>query len=253
MHRRDGRSRRSIRRIVGWRQQFKRGLDRYLDENHLRLDERFPPLPHDGIDPDDDWGADEDSLWLPLYGRVFASQVAEVADRDLERWVERTDPNSPPEWAMLMALRLVGGERFRDGVLFASERGTVDLHYGDFENYLIIAPQVTIAKYRVDFLLTHVARIIDEIEYPPGVAGHQDAQGRVVKELVVECDGHDFHDRTKQQASQDRERDRGLQLRDLSVVRFTGSDIYRDPFRCANDALDVLEAQVNRVARAPAP
>jgi very-short-patch-repair endonuclease len=154
---------------------------------------------------------------------------------------------------MFMALTLIGGERFPDGVVFSTDRGTVDFHRPNFESYLIIAPQAEIAKYRVDFLLTLVVRMIsiDYVEYPPGVVGHEDAQGRVVKELVVECDGHDFHDRTKQQASRDRARDRELQLRDLAVVRFTGSDIFRDPFRCADQALDVLQAQVDRVGRAP--
>jgi very-short-patch-repair endonuclease len=151
-----------------------------------------------------------------------------------------------------MALTLVGGERFREGVVFAAERGILKIPRENFESYLIIAPQVQIATYRVDFLLTLVVHIIDEVELPQGVAGHQDAFGRVVKEVVVECDGHEFHDRTKQQASRDRRRDRELQLRDLAVVRFTGSDIFRDPFQCASDALDVLEAQVARVGRAPA-
>lgn len=30
-------------------------------------------------------------------------------------------------------------------------------------------------------------------------------------QVVVECDGHEFHERTKAQAARDRERDRGLQ------------------------------------------
>ena len=50
--------------------------------------------------------------------------------------------------------------------------------------------------------------------------------GRV--RLAVECDGHDFHDRTKERASRDRARDRRLQAAGITVFRFTGSDIHWD-------------------------
>ena len=54
----------------------------------------------------------------------------------------------------------------------------------------------------------------------------------------MECDGHDFHERTKAQAAHDKTRDRALQARGLKVLRYTGSEIWADPFGCA---LDVLE------------
>jgi hypothetical protein len=46
--------------------------------------------------------------------------------------------------------------------------------------------------------------------------------------VVVECDGHDFHERTVEQASRDRKRDRELQRLDIPVFRFTGTDVVRD-------------------------
>lgn len=51
--------------------------------------------------------------------------------------------------------------------------------------------------------------------------------------LVVEVDGHDFHERTRFQAARDRQRDRAMIAEGFRVVRFTGSEIYRDPERCA--------------------
>ena len=50
--------------------------------------------------------------------------------------------------------------------------------------------------------------------------------------IVVECDGHDFHDRTKEQAARDRARDRLMLSNGIKVVRFTGSEIWKDPFGC---------------------
>lgn len=56
--------------------------------------------------------------------------------------------------------------------------------------------------------------------------------------VIVECDGHDFHERTKEQAAHDRQRDREMQRLGFPVLRYTGSEIYRDPMRCAISALE---------------
>lgn len=47
--------------------------------------------------------------------------------------------------------------------------------------------------------------------------------------IAVELDGHDFHERTKQQASRDKKRDRSLLSKGWSVIRFTGSDVIKSP------------------------
>jgi very-short-patch-repair endonuclease len=83
----------------------------------------------------------------------------------------------------------------------------------DNEELLVVEHQVQILDYRVDFLIY------------PAVKG--------VRAIVVECDGHDFHERTKEQAERDRSRDRRLQEAGYVVFRFTGREIYRDPFKCA--------------------
>lgn len=59
--------------------------------------------------------------------------------------------------------------------------------------------------------------------------------------LAIECDGFDFHDRTKQQAAYDRARDRELILIGITTIRFTGSEIVHSAERCAEEAIRVLE------------
>lgn len=81
-----------------------------------------------------------------------------------------------------------------------------------------INPQEKIGDYRVDFVL-----VCDK-----------------GKKVVVECDGHDFHERTKEQAAKDRKRDRELQAKGYLVLRYTGSEIYRSPTECAMDAIKKL-------------
>lgn len=83
---------------------------------------------------------------------------------------------------------------------------------------LAVLGQARIEKFRVDFMVTVLA-------------------GKEYKRLVVECDGHDFHERTKKQAKADRSRDRRLQELGYTVYRFTGSEIYTDPVKCAQDVV----------------
>lgn len=50
--------------------------------------------------------------------------------------------------------------------------------------------------------------------------------GKERKIYVVECDGHDFHERTKKQARFDKRRDRYMAARGITVLRFTGQEIH---------------------------
>jgi very-short-patch-repair endonuclease len=66
--------------------------------------------------------------------------------------------------------------------------------------------------------------------------------------LAIECDGHDFHDRTKQQAAYDRARDRFLLAHGLSTVRFTGSEIVHSKEKCAEEIYQILRVLHRRGA-----
>lgn len=74
-------------------------------------------------------------------------------------------------------------------------------------------------------------------------------------ELVVECDGHEFHERTKEQAASDKARDRWFTQEGYRVIRFTGSEIWANPFTCAQQAIEIvagdfLADRASRTARA---
>jgi very-short-patch-repair endonuclease len=62
--------------------------------------------------------------------------------------------------------------------------------------------------------------------------------------VVVECDGHDFHERTKEQAAHDRQRDRWMQSQGWTVMRFTGSEIFKSPRRCAIEVIACIDRLV---------
>lgn len=63
---------------------------------------------------------------------------------------------------------------------------------------------------------------------------------RLDRLFAVECDGFHFHDRTKQQVERDKGRDRYLAGEGFTVLRFAGSEIYRDAVACARQAMETV-------------
>ena len=93
---------------------------------------------------------------------------------------------------------------------------------------LIIEPQAQLGPHRVDFRFER--RCYD--------FGNNS--------VLIECDGHAFHERTKEQATKDKSRDRYLQTLGHSVLRFTGSEIFNDPFKCVDEIFMFLFARRKR-------
>ena len=96
---------------------------------------------------------------------------------------------------------------------------------------LVVYPQLSVGPYRTDFLVV----------WQPGVL---DASPSGRRTMVVECDGHDYHERTKNQASTDKARDRYMQAHGHLAFRFSGADIWRDPFECAAEVRIALRGAV---------
>ena len=69
-----------------------------------------------------------------------------------------------------------------------------------------------------------------------------------IVKVLVECDGHDFHEKTKGQASRDKEKDRILVRNGYHILRYTGSEITKDPFKCADDIFDTLRKLLHEEA-----
>jgi very-short-patch-repair endonuclease len=60
--------------------------------------------------------------------------------------------------------------------------------------------------------------------------------------IIVELDGHDWHERTKAQATRDKKRDRALVTAGYRVLRFTGSEIYASPGECLQEVIEAILA-----------
>lgn len=77
-------------------------------------------------------------------------------------------------------------------------------------------------RYRVDFLIPVVYKNQDNIMF------------------VIECDGHEFHQKTKQQVEADNKRQRDLIEAGYEVIRFSGTEIYHRPSQCASTIKNII-------------
>lgn len=87
-----------------------------------------------------------------------------------------------------------------------------------------IRSQWKVDKYRADFFMWQEGLAPADV-YPP---------------VIVELDGHDFHDRNKQQRSYEKARDRHFIKKGYRVVHYTGSDVVKDPNKVAFEVLEML-------------
>lgn len=89
----------------------------------------------------------------------------------------------------------------------------------------ILENQISFGRYTVDFRI-------------------HSTYNDITKELqecnmAIEVDGHEFHEKTKTQASHDKKRDRYLLSMNIPVIRYTGTEVYRNPKTVARDAFNI--------------
>lgn len=77
-------------------------------------------------------------------------------------------------------------------------------------------------EYVVDFLVRH--RSI----------------GKSTTDFVIELDGYEFHERTPQQATRDRRRERAIIRSGMTVLRFSGHEIVKDARGCSREVEEYL-------------
>lgn len=132
------------------------------------------------------------------------------------------DCESPIEQLLLAALH-VDHDCMELDVIFMGKRDPAPrLTTGET---IYVYQQAKVGNYRVDFL-------IHDCSFPLELAAP--------RWMIVECDGHDFHERTKEQARRDKKRDRFFQSLGVKVLRFTGSEIWADPAQCAEEVYSQL-------------
>lgn len=155
--------------------------------------------------------------YFETQAREFAENRADVI---WDQWDEaKVLCESPIERRLLAAL--MNAPEVLEGSIYASVGPLPDL--GNVQRHGVqIIPQHVVGRYRIDLAVIWWRSSVGQIR------------------LAVECDGHDFHEKTKDQARRDKLRDRELLTAGWPVMRFTGSEIFTDAARCASDVGNAL-------------
>lgn len=107
---------------------------------------------------------------------------------------------------------------YSDEVLRHHVRGLINQD-SSFMFHFTLVQQMHVGPFRADF----------------GIAAAT-ADDRVLI-VAVECDGHEFHERTREQVARDKARDRAFAERDVRLFRFSGSEIWANAIACADQVL----------------
>ena len=150
-----------------------------------------------------------------LLGMCSAIRV----EKEYKKYLE--DCESPIEQLFCIAILTMSIINNLDRREFKIESHDISIISG-----IYVMPQCEIGKYRVDFVLGYGGAIINI-----GKLGK--ASEKQIKELVVELDGHKFHDRNEKQRRYEKNRDRFLQKNGYEVFHYTGSEIVKNPYKAA--------------------
>jgi very-short-patch-repair endonuclease len=93
----------------------------------------------------------------------------------------------------------------------------------NLNNYYSIIPQFFIpdTPYRVDFVIKN------------------QKNQKII--CIIECDGHEFHEKTKEQARKDKKRDRDITKKGYTILHFTGSEIVNNTDSCVFEIIDFIK------------
>lgn len=124
-------------------------------------------------------------------------------------------------------------------MIFAMAFDIVNYQY--YGNVLTINPQeeikIDVKKYVADFVFD-----------TDGEFGQFYSSEHALK-LVIECDGHEYHKISKKQVKYDNERDLDLKMNGYEVLHFSGSQIYQNPWKCAEDAIKYILSRIGKISK----
>ena len=151
-------------------------------------------------------------LWYLLSSK---KNEFEILDLDV---LEFEVCESPIEKIMCLALNIVSHEFYYDLFGFYTQKNI----------------ECNGKKYRADFY-------VDSSLLPRGGCNLEVSEKLKV---VIECDGHEFHQKTKEQVKKNNERDMALKKEGYEVLHFSGSQIFKDPICCAKDVMEYIAKKI---------
>jgi very-short-patch-repair endonuclease len=157
----------------------------------------------------DQMGVPSTDLKVDVQARLdwLKRRVAKEFEREIKSLMDLHDVKSPIEQIFLMEWK------------FADV---------DQRHHVKLQPQSKVktarGEYVVDFLVRH------------------DSERQRQTDFVIELDGHEFHEKTPQQATRDKARERAILKGGVPVLRFSGYEIVRDARGCIREVEEYLNA-----------
>ncbi len=171
---------------------------------------------------------------------------------------------SPMEQIFLFHILNYQPYRFEDchvGLDIATERPVLvcrprdsDLH--QFNVKIIVQHELSRenkkGKYRTDFLFEVFRDAEIKAENEQGFI-EIEKMAEIVARIILEVDGHDFHEKTKEQAIRDKSRDRFMTKKGFPIFRFTGSEVFNQPHEIAKEIDDYIIDTMVKATRGELP
>ena len=98
---------------------------------------------------------------------------------------------------------------------------------------LFMFPQYVVGKYRADFVIRGMGYRPTLRVWPP----------KIQATIAVECDGKEFHS-TPEQKEHDKEREKYFMNNGIKTIRFTGSEIYKNPRFCVDQIESFIHSEM---------
>ena len=168
--------------------------------------------------------------WSKEYSKTFAS----MPDKFKEIYMENIyDLVIDEEYTDLRILvDIIGFPEYCESPIEQILWLTLNLYALKFNKKYVFEEQAEIEangkSYRIDFLYQEDYE--EDIEHP--------------FRLAIECDGHDYHEKTKEQVIKRNKRDMDLKMAGYDVLHYSGSQIFKKPMGCVIDIFDYITKQL---------
>lgn len=176
------------------------------------------------------WNIDLVQMHVARAAEYAAQRTLSILTQEMHAAVHESPIHSPIEAVFLAWWNAVD-------FIEAGRSGTCDC--------LTLAPQVVVsvgdAMYRPDFVVWPA---------DTDTMFEGDAMGISFPRIAIELDGHDYHERTREQVIQRNQRDRAFQNAGWTVFHFSGSELVKDPERCVREVRDIAERALWNVQKA---
>ena len=104
------------------------------------------------------------------------------------------------------------------------------------------------SKYRTDFLFEVFRDAEIKTKNERGFI-ETERMAEIFAKVILEVDGHEFHEKTKEQAIRDKSRDRFITRKGFPIFRFTGSEIFNQPHQIAKEVEDYITQIIVKATR----